>query len=177
MKRKIILNLAMSLDGYIAKTDGGFAWIKGDGDKNNDTKNQFSFPEFLKTVDTIVMGRKAYDDSYNMSKEMFASKKVLVVTHKKIKEDNVDVIKGDIVSEITKLKKEKGKHIWLFGGGVVIDPFVKAGVIDEYIIGIVPTILGSGRPLFLGKNSEIELHLDECTSQEGIVILRYSKMG
>jgi len=177
MKRKIILNLAISLDGYIANKDGNFAWFKGDGDKSQDTKNQFSFPKFLKTVDTIVMGRKAYDDSYDISKEMFKSKKVYVVTHKELKnkKDNLEIISGDIVSKITKLKKEKGKNIWLFGGGVVIDPFIKANVIDEYIIGVIPIILGSGRPLFLENNPLIKLHLNESTSQEGIVILRYSK--
>jgi dihydrofolate reductase len=177
MKRKIILNLAISLDGYIADKDGGFAWIKGNGDKRHDTKNQFSFPKFLKTVDTIIIGKKAYDDSYDISKKMFKSKKIYVVTHKKLenKEDNIGIISGNIVSKITKLKKEKGKDIWLFGGGIVIDPFVKADVIDEYIIGVVPTILGSGRPLFLKNNPLIKLHFKECTSQEGIVILRYSK--
>ncbi len=177
MKRKIILNLAISLDGFIADKEGGFDWIKGDGDKARDTKKQFSFPQFLETIDTVVMGRKAYEESYDVSKEMLSSKKVYVATHKKLKnkEENVEIIDGDIVSEITKLKKEKGKGIWLFGGGIVIDPFVKAEVIDEYIIGFIPTILGGGRPLFLKNNPQVELHLEECTVQEGIIIGRYSK--
>jgi len=82
---------------------------------------------------------------------------------------------GDVVSQITQLTEEKGKNICLFVGGNVIEPFVKADVIDEYIVGIVPIILGKGRPLFLKNNTRLKFHLDECTSQEGIVILKYSK--
>jgi dihydrofolate reductase len=177
MVRKIILNLAISLDGFIADNKGSFTWIKGNGDNNQDTKKQFDFTKFSKSVDTIVMGRKAYNDSYEISKKMLESKKVLVATYKELKnkEDNIEIISGDIVSKITKLKKEKGKNIWLFGGGVVIDPFIKANVIDEYIIGVIPIILGSGRPLFLENNPLIKLHLNESTSQEGIVILKYTK--
>ena len=72
-------------------------------------------------------------------------------------------------------KQKNGKNIFLFGGGKVIDPFIKANIIDEYIIGIIPTILGKGRNLFLGNNPKIDLHLDQYISDEGIVILRYSK--
>lgn len=62
MKRKIILNLAISLDGFISDPEGGFEWVKGDGDKNRDTEKQFDFPKFLKTIDTTVMGKNAFLD-------------------------------------------------------------------------------------------------------------------
>ncbi|OVE74672.1 riboflavin biosynthesis protein RibD, partial [archaeon D22] len=166
MTKKIILNLAISLDGYIADDYGGFDWIKGDGDKSHDTKDQFSFSKFLDSVEIIIMGRKAYDESYDVSKDMLKSKKVLVATHRPIenKPDNVEIISGDIISKVTEPKE----NIWLFGGGILIDNFIKADVIDEYIIGVIPIILGSGRPLFLKNNPRINLHLTECTVQEGI---------
>ncbi|MGB3367171.1 MAG: dihydrofolate reductase family protein, partial [Acidaminobacteraceae bacterium] len=65
--------------------------------------------------------------------------------------------------------------IWLYGGGVVIDAFVKADIIDEYIVGIIPTVLGSGRKLFLEGNPTIKLHLKESIIDSGIVILTYTK--
>jgi len=175
--RKIILNLVMSLDGYIAEKDGGFDWIVGDKDKSNDTKKQFSFPDFIKSLDIIVMGKRAYQGVPPETFEMFKSQKIYVASSEKLKteHENVKFIKGNIVNQILKLKKEKGKNIWLFGGAGSIDPFIKADVIDEYIVGIIPIILGGGIPLFLKNNPRLKLHLNESTIQEGVVISRYTK--
>ncbi|MCT4620095.1 MAG: dihydrofolate reductase family protein [Marinisporobacter sp.] len=174
--RKIILNLAISLDGFIADVDGGFDWIEGDGDSSQNTEKSFNFPEFVNTVDTIVMGSKAYEDCPIETIESFKEKKILVATSRELKGDkNVAFINGDICSKVLELRKEDGKDIWLFGGAGLTDAFIKADIVDEYIIGIIPIILGKGIPLFSGKNPTIKLHLDECTVNEGITILRYSK--
>jgi dihydrofolate reductase len=176
-RRKIILNLAISLDGYISKDNGGFDWIKGDGDKSNDTKKQFDFSKFIDSIDIIVMGRKAYEDCPVETMESFKSKKIYVATSQKLtsKYDNVNFIKGDIFSQMSKLKGENGKDIWLFGGSGLTDPFIKADGIDKYIIGVIPIILGKGRKLFLDNNPIINLHLIRSTVQEGIAVLEYSK--
>ena len=177
MTRKLIFNLAMSLDGYILDKDGKYDWVKGDGDKSRDTKKQFDFPEFIKSVDIILMGRKSFEDCTPEAMEMFKDNKIYVATHRKLKTkyNNVKVINGDIVKEISELKEKSEKDIWLFGGTMLADQFIKADAIDEYIIGIVPIILGDGKKLFLGNNPKLELHLDEHTSQEGVVIMRYTK--
>jgi len=176
-KRKIVLNLAISLDGYIADLDGGFDWIKGDGNKSTDTEKQFDFQSFLGGIDVIVMGRRAYEDTPAESIAGYGSKKIYVASHEALdlKGDNIEFIEGNILSQILKLKEREGKDIWLFGGAVLTDYFIKADVVNEYIIGVIPIILGSGKPLFLEDNPTIKLQLDESTSQEGIVILRYSK--
>lgn len=173
MSRKIILNLAISLDGYIASEDGGYDWIIGDGDKRLDTENKWDFNKFLEDIDVVVMGKKCYDQ--NMHND-FKSKKVYIATSKEIKDyDNIHFINGDIVKVIEEERNKEGKDIFLFGGGVLLDSFIKADIIDEYIIGIIPTILGNGRPLFLGNNPKIDLHLEEYIVDEGIVIIRYTK--
>lgn len=173
MSRKLILNLAISIDGYIAYEDGGFDWIVGDGDKNLDTDDKWDFSEFLDTIDTVVMGKSCYDQNFHKD---FKDKKVYIATSKDLNDyENIHFIKGDITKVIEQEKQKNGKNIFLFGGGKVIDPFIKANIIDEYIIGIIPTILGKGRNLFLGNNPKIDLHLDQYISDEGIVILRYSK--
>ncbi|MFR3566793.1 MAG: dihydrofolate reductase family protein [Paraclostridium sordellii] len=173
MSRKIILNLAMSIDGYIASEDGGFDWIVGDGDNKLDTRNKWDFNEFLKNIDVVVMGKKCYDQNFHKD---FKDKKVYVATSCSLKNhDNIHFINDDIVKTIEAERKNEGKDIFLFGGGVLIDSFLKADIIDEYIIGIIPTVLGRGRPLFLGNNTKIDLHLDEYFTESGIVILRYSK--
>ena len=94
MKRKIILNLAISIDGYISKNNGGFDWIKGDGDKSHDTKEQFDFSKFTDSIDIIVMGRKAYEDCPIETMESFKSKKIYVATSQKLKSkyDNINLV-------------------------------------------------------------------------------------
>lgn len=174
--RKIILNLAISLDGCIADESGGFDWIVGDGNKINDTKEQFDFAGFADSVDIIAMGKVAYQDCPEAI-ESFKSKKIYVASLEKLetKYDNIEFISGDVCELISKLKEEDGKNIWLFGGAGLTDPFIKANIIDEYIIGIIPIILGKGRSLFLENNPKIELSLNRSTVKEGIVIMEYSK--
>lgn len=173
MSRKIILNLAISIDGYIASEDGGYDWIVGDGDNKLDTQNKWDFSKFLENVDVVVMGKNCYEQNLHND---FKDKKVYVATSKNLKDyENIHFVNGDICKVIEDERKKEGKDIFLFGGGVVIDHFIKANIIDEYIVGIIPTILGKGRPLFLGNNPTINLHLDEYITEQGIVILKYSK--
>lgn len=173
MSRKIILNLAMSIDGYIADEDGGFDWIVGDGDSSLNTNNKWDFNKFLENIDVVVMGKKCYDSNFHND---YKNKKVYVATSKELEDyDNTHFINGDIVKVIEEERQKEGKDIYLFGGGIVIDDFIKADVIDEYIIGVIPTILGKGIPLFPGNNPKIDLHLDEYFVEDGIMIMRYSK--
>lgn len=173
MSRKIILNLAISIDGYIAAEDGGFDWIVGDGDDKLNSENKLDFSEFLSDVDVVVMGKKCYEQNFHND---FKDKKVYVATSTPMENhDNIYFINDDICKVIEEEKKKDGKDIYLFGGGVLVDNFIKEDIIDEYIIGIIPTILGKGIPLFHKNNPKIDLHLEEYSSDKGIVILRYSK--
>ena len=107
----------------------------------------------------------------------FSNKKVYIATTENMKNhDNIHFISGDICKVIEEEKTKEGKDIYLYGGGVLVDSFLKADIIDEYIIGIIPIILGKGRPLFLGNNPTIRLHLNEYIMDNGIVILRYNKV-
>lgn len=173
MERKIILNLAISIDGYIASEDGGFDWIVGDGDDKLDTEKKWDYNEFLNGVDVVVMGKNCYEQNFHND---FNDKKVYVATSQELQDhDNIHFISGDICKVIEEERKKDGKDIFLFGGGGLVDNFIKSDIIDEYIIGIIPIILGKGRPLFLGNNPKIDLHLDQYIMDKGVVILRYSK--
>lgn len=173
MNGKIVLNLAMSLDGYIASEDGSYDWIVGDGDTTLDTPVKYEFNKFVDDIDIVVMGKKCYDQ--NMHHD-YKHKKVYVATSQKgTDEENLQFIGGDITKIIQEKKEKEGKKIYLFGGGVLVDGFIKADLIDEYIIGIIPILLGKGIPLFLNHNPTIQLHLYEYIVENGIVILKYSK--
>lgn len=172
--RKIILNLAMSLDGYISDEDGGFDWIVGHG--GEDGTEAYDFDAFMAGVDTIVMGSVSYEDIVLSGLSTFEDKEILVASHRTLKlKDNGKVISGDIVAQVLKLKEEKGKNIWLFGGAGLTDAFIRANAVDSYVIGIIPTILGKGRRLFKGGYPKIDLHLDAQVVYDGIVMMTYSR--
>jgi len=173
MDRKIVLSLAMSVDGFISDLDGGFDWIAGDGDNTQNTGNQWNYAAFLEGIDIVVMGKNCYDQKMH---EDFKDKKIFVATSNPLTDyDNIHFISGDICKPILKEKMLKGKDIFLFGGGLTIDSLIAADLIDEYIIGIVPIILGKGRPLFAGSNPTIDLKLDTYSISNGVVVLYYSK--
>lgn len=173
MKRKIILSLAISLDGYIASEDGCYDWIVGQGKEKLNTNKKFSFDEFLEGIDIVVMGKKCYDQAMHNE---YKNKKVYVATTQKILDhDNIHFIGGDVNKIIQEEKEKDGMDIYLFGGGVLVDSFIKANIIDEYLIGIIPIILGKGRPLFLDNNPTIRLYLEEYFVENGITILKYKK--
>ncbi len=105
-------------------------------------------------------------------------KKIIVATSREFEpKANVEFVNGDICKVILDLKEEEGgKNIWLFGGAGLTDPFIRQDIIDEYIIGIVPTVLGNGRRLFKGNYpKKIDLHLDSYSIDDGITMLTYSK--
>lgn len=164
----------MSLDGYIADENGDYDWIVGDGNHNLDTENKWDYRKFLQNIDIVVMGKNCYNQEFYKD---FSDKTVLVATSK-IMEDNdcITFIKGDICAYVLDEKAKDGKDIFLFGGGVLCDAFIKSDYIDEYIIGIIPVILGKGIPLFLGNNPKIKLQLKEQYMEEGIVVLHYTRL-
>lgn len=175
MQGKIILNLAMSLDGFIASEDGSYDWIAGHGDHTLDTAETYEFESFLKETDLIIMGKRCYEQG--MHKE-FPGRKVLVAVSELPespgKEEQVSFITGNIVEQVC-LEREQGKRIYLFGGGILVHEFLAADVIDEYVIGIIPVILGSGRKLFTAPVQKIGLTLQKYIVQDGTAILYYSK--
>lgn len=156
-KRKLILYIATSLDGYIATEDDSLEWlfkIEGEGDNG--------YSEFYKTVDTILIGRRTYDWVIDKEKGEFPYKnKKCYVFSKSIsgKNENVEFINCDIVEFTNKLKEEVGGNIWIVGGGDLLHFFIKERLVDEFIITVAPTLIGRGIPLFKEFGFELELKL------------------
>lgn len=174
MSRNIILYIAISLDGYIARDNGAVDWLSGNGDDPNADNG---YDDFYKSIDTVVMGRTTYEQVINeLSPEVwvYEGKKCYIATTRKNEMDSkVEFISEDITGFIKNIKKQEGKDIWLVGGGKLIDQFVKEDLIDKYIITIIPTILGNGIPLFSKENPEIKLRLTETKIVDGMAELTY----
>ena len=150
--RKIVLFIASSLDGFIAREDGGIDWLFSDGD--------YGYSKFFKSVDTVIMGRKTYEVSLTFGDYPYNGKKVYVFTRKKsIRPDGNAEFVSDPVSLCKKLKKLPGKNIWLVGGSEIVSVLINAGLVDEIILSTHPIILGSGIPLFNCIKKEIKMRL------------------
>lgn len=141
----------MSIDGYIADSKGSVNWLSGQG---NDDDNIDSYSEFVKDIDTVIMGWNTYHQivtELSLDEWVYDDFKTYVVTHRpKISSDIISFVDESPVALVKKLREEKGKGIWICGGANLVQQLVKEDLIDCYYITIVPTILGSGIR-FLGK--------------------------
>ena len=174
--RKVTLFIAMSLDGYIADIRGNVDWLSGHG---NDSENIDSYSEFIKTIDTVIMGWNTYHQiAKELSPEEWVYKDLtsFVFTHRKSDSvGNIHFIDEEPVEFVNNLKKKNGKGIWICGGANVIQQLMKKNVIDCYYITIIPTLLGSGIRLFGNGEKEIKLKLIKTQSYNGITDLIYER--
>jgi dihydrofolate reductase len=168
--RKVILFIATSLDSYIASKDGSVDWLFTDNDNGTTA--------FMKTINTILMGRKTYQQAAEFGLDFYGGKKIYVFTKsKKVKlEAGVEIINEDAVSFTRKLVGKKGKNIWLMGGGELASSLQKKNLIDEYMLFVHPVILGEGIPLFSDINKISTLKLKRYKKfSSGLVRINYSK--
>ena len=163
----------MSLDGYIARKNGDIDWLAGDG---SEPDADLGYDEFYESIDTVIMGRKTYDQVLTFGEYPYKGTKGYVYTSEK-RVNNEDVVFTDENAEdlIDKFRKEEGKDIWLIGGAGVIDNFIKKDLIDEYIVAVIPCILGEGISLFKDNNPELKLKLMKHQTVNGIAMLYYAK--
>jgi dihydrofolate reductase len=170
--RKIILQLAVSLDGFIEDAKGQFDWCFTDDD--------YGMSDFFKRIDAVFMGRKSYELTMSMhgaeAPPGFPKLKEYVFSNtlEKVKEGAV-LVKGDIKKEVTNILSEKGKDIWLFGGAALITTLMNLQLVDEIILAVHPVILGAGKPLFKEISERTWLTLtDHKIYPNGLAMLSYS---
>lgn len=172
---RIILYIATSLDGYIAREDGGIDWLEKLPMPEGE---DFGYTEFYENVSTVVMGRKTYDEVMGFGVEWPYTKceSYVVTTNPSYKTQTVDthVLNVMDASVIDRLRKESKGNVWLIGGGQLNTEFLKEGAVDEMIISIFPVILGSGLPLFAGNPPETWFKRADAKAYEnGVVMLKY----
>ena len=168
--RKVILGLAVSLDGFIEGPKGEYDWCFTDQD--------YGLSEFFKRVDTAFVGRKTYEMTLAVGDNGTSGfpklkEYIFSTTLDKVKE-GATLIKGNIKAEVEKIKKEKGKDIWLFGGAGLTTSLLNLGLVDELSLAVHPILLGGGRLLFNNLKDRINLTLDDIkTYSTGLVSLTY----
>jgi dihydrofolate reductase len=179
-KRKIIVYIATSADGFIARKDGSVDWLDRPAPKGH-----YGMMAFWKSIDTILFGRKTYDMSVRFVKEgkatpdMFAGARHYVFSRKPPRKAlyGFGFVREPLKTFVKRLRAQKGKDIWMMGGGGIIASFLDAGEIDEFIIHVIPTFIGEGIPLIARKRRTVPLKLLSSKKfPDGVVRLHYAVM-
>ena len=172
--RKVILYIAMSLDGYIADKNGGVAWLAG---QDAEVADEGTYSEFVQGIDTVVMGWNTYHQivtELSPDEWVYQDFITYVVTHNpKESSDKIHFVNESPVNLIKRLREENGKGIWICGGANLIQQLAREDMIDCYYITIIPIILGSGIRLFGNANQAIKLRLLKTQSYNGMTDLIY----
>lgn len=171
-QRKVIVYVAQSLDGYIARVDGRIDWLSAVEKSGED----YGYAAFMNQVDTVFMGRKTYEQVLGFGIEFPHKNKECYVLSRSLigKDKHVHYVQGNLAPFLHSLKEKPGGNIFVDGGAETIDLFRRLGLIDEYVISILPVLLGSGLPLFQSGDLEEELILMEAKSfSTGLVQLHY----
>ena len=171
--RKIKVYIAASIDGYIARLDGGLDWLT---EFPNPQKDDYGYSKMLSSVDAVIMGGRTLHELSCMDILWpYKDKLTYIVSRKAIETNaNVEFITEGIIEKISELRSKNGKDIWLAGGGELITMLLNAELVDEMQICYVPVILGSGIPLFPNNPIESNWTLTENIAYaSGIIKLSY----
>lgn len=167
--RKLILGVAVSLDGFIEGPNGEYDWCFSDQD--------YGMSAFLKRIDAVFYGRKSYEimlKEEEKSGKQFSGLSAFVFSNTWTSAPGATLLSGDVKRHVRQIKDDRGKDIWLFGGAELTRQMMNAGLIDELWLAVHPVVLGVGKPLFNGIEKRVKTRLLESrTYSTGLVSLSY----
>lgn len=168
--RRVRYQVAMSLDGYIAGPKGEADWITGDPD--------IDFRALFEQFDTFLIGRKTFETMAKAGRGTTPGVKTYVFSRTLRQSDypDVTVVADEAAETVKKLRAQKGKDIWLFGGGELFQSLLDAGVVDTVEVAVVPILLGGGLPLLPppARRAKLKLTGHKVYPKSGIVSLQYA---
>ena len=176
-RRKIVVSVAMSTDGFIARPDGDVAWLDRPGPKRD-----YGMGQFFKTIDTILWGRKTYDKGIKMGMcaDFGPGVKHYLFSRRPRKSllPGFEWTREAVKTFAQRLRAQPGKDIWMMGGGGIIASFLDEGEIDEFRIHVIPILIGEGIPLIQPRHRSIPLKLVSSKAfPDGVVELNYRVKG
>ena len=166
--RNVILNLAVSLDGFIEGPNGEYDWCFADQD--------YGMEDFFAHTDAIFIGRKSFEVIRNDA-AMFPVKHIYVFSDTLIPGpgENISVISSSTFEDsVREIMEEEGGYIWLFGGAEIVSAFMNRRLVSQLLLSIHPIILGEGKSLFQDIKSRVTLTLvDQKAYDSGLLQVRY----
>jgi dihydrofolate reductase len=176
-RRKVIVHIATSADGYIARPDGDLEWLTS----RPAPKGFYGMNAFMRSVDTMVLGRKTYEISLRLGAKFDSRSRSLVFSRQPPPEDvpaGVEFVSESIGPFMDRLRAQPGKDIWLMGGGGIIASFLDEKAIDEFVVSVVPVFIGEGIPLIARRPRHLPLQLLSSERfEDGLVQNRYRIQG
>jgi dihydrofolate reductase len=172
-QRKIIVNIATSADGYVARPDGDLDWLTD----RPAPKGFYGLPEFERSTDAKILGRRTFDRSLQMGARFGAGAVHYVFSRRPPPASapaGVHFVTEPIGEFAERLRTQAGKNVWMMGGGEIIGSFLDEGAIDEFIITVVPIFIGEGIPLLAPRRRVVALRLLRVQEfPDGVVQLHY----
>jgi len=174
-KRKIIVLIATSADGYIARLDGSVDWLDRPRPRDN-----YGMGEFFNTIDTILWGRKTFEPlmkSGEGASSYGPRVRNYVFSHRPPAgpAPEAEFVSEPLESFVPRLRAQPGKDVWVMGGAGIIASLLDAGEIDEFVIHVIPIFIGEGISLIQPRHRTVRLHLHSATTfPDGVVRLHYS---
>ena len=174
--RKVVLYISMSLDGFMATEGDDLSWLSMVKKEGED----YGYSSFTESVDTYIVGRKTYDKVVEMVGEFPQRNQFdcyVISRNEHLQADGINFYSGDLTTLIQDLKQQEGKNIYCDGGGEIVKLMMQQDLIDDYIVSIIPTILGKGKRLFLGIDDALNIKLvDTKPYDTGLVQLKYQRI-
>jgi len=172
-RRNVIVHIAASADGYIARPDGDIDWLTS----RPAPKGFYGMNTFMRSIDTKLLGRKTYEASLRMGATFDSKSPHIVFSRHAPPADapsGVEFVNGAIGPFVRRLRARPGKDIWLMGGGELIASFLDEHAIDEFVISVVPVFIGDGIPLVARRHRHVPMDLRSVERfDDGVVQLRY----
>ncbi|GHB75418.1 dihydrofolate reductase family protein [Persicitalea jodogahamensis] len=172
--RKVILYIAMSLDGYIAEPNDDLTFLSIVEQEGQD----YGYVDFIKTVDAVIVGRRTYDKVIAMGYDFpHSNKDAYVLTRtERPAIGNVKFYIDSLKGLVSGLKMKPGRNIFVDGGAETVNGLLKDNLIDKFYISIVPILLGDGIPLFNSGQPQQRLKLLETQDfEKELVQLHYAR--
>ena len=182
---KASVYIATSLDGFIARENGGLDWLEGGGEGSNDEVNgdkrqgeDYGYKAFMNSVDALVMGRNTYEKVRSFGGWTYGDKPVVVLSSRLVEipehlSKTVEAMSGSPGEVVARLSERGMKHLYI-DGGVTLQRFLRAGLIQRLIITRIPVLIGAGIPLFGPLGGDIKLrHVRTQSYPSGLVQSEY----
>jgi dihydrofolate reductase len=171
--RKVIVHIATSADGYIARADDDLEWLTS----RPAPRGFYGMNAFMKTIDTKLVGRRTYEMSLRLGAKFDSKERTIDFSRHPPPASapkSVEFVSDEIGPFVSRLREQPGKNIWLMGGGELIASLLDARAIDEFVVSVVPVFIGDGIPLIARRHRHVPLELQSTERfDDGLVQLHY----